>query len=68
MSPFVWMFISSYDELRRHFIDSATLSSLIQLEYSGFEGATVPICTVTLSKQHINDFIGSYKNRRCAKS
>ncbi len=43
MSPFVWMFISSYEELRQHFIDDATLSSLIQLEYSGFDGATVPI-------------------------
>jgi type II restriction/modification system DNA methylase subunit YeeA len=28
MSPFVWMFISSYQELRMHFIDNATLLSL----------------------------------------
>jgi len=60
MSPFVWMFISTYDELRRHFIENSTLSSLIQLEYSGFDGATVPICTFTLNKQHITEFIGSY--------
>ena len=60
MSPFVWMFISSYEELRHHFIDNATLTSLVQLEYSGFDGATVPICTFTLSKQHLADFFGSY--------
>lgn len=60
MSPFVWMFISSYEELRTHFIDRATLTSLIQLEYSGFDGATVPICTFTLEKQHIAQFFGSY--------
>ena len=60
MSPFVWMFISSYQELREQFIERATLTSLIQLEYSGFEGATVPICTFTLSKQHVPDFVGSY--------
>ena len=60
MSPFVWMFISSYEELRQHFIDSSTLTSLIQLEYSGFDGATVPICTFTLSKQHLSDFTASY--------
>lgn len=60
MSPFVWMFISSYENLRTHFIDNATISSLIQLEYSGFDGATVPICTFTLAKTHISDFIGSY--------
>ncbi|WP_180012153.1 BREX-1 system adenine-specific DNA-methyltransferase PglX [Acinetobacter sp. YH12235] len=60
MSPFVWMFISSYENLRTHFIDNATITTLIQLEYSGFDGATVPICTFTLAKSHIKNFIGSY--------
>ena len=60
MSPFVWMFISSYEELRTHFIDNATLTSLIQLEYSGFDGATVPICTFTLGKTHLPNYTGSY--------
>lgn len=32
----------------------------MQLEYSGFDGATVPICTFTLQKGHINHFTGSY--------
>lgn len=60
MSPFVWMFISSYEDLRSHFIEHSTLTSLIQLEYSGFDGATVPICTFTLAKQHAEGFIGSF--------
>lgn len=60
MSPFVWMFISSYENLRQHFIDKNIITSLIQLEYSGFDGATVPICTFTLAKQHISNFTGSY--------
>lgn len=60
MSPFVWMFISSYEELRQHFIEQATLTTLIQLEYSGFDGATVPICTFTLAKHHAGDFFGSF--------
>jgi hypothetical protein len=60
MSPFVWMFISSYEELRTHFIEHATLTSLVQLEYSGFDGATVPICTFTFGKQHVADFVSSY--------
>lgn len=60
MSPFVWMFISSYEKLRTHLIDCSTLKSLIQLEYSGFDGATVPICTFTLAKQHAKDYVGSY--------
>jgi len=60
MSPFVWMFISSYEELRNRLIDNATIASLIQLEYSGFDGATVPICTFTLQKTHYPGFVGSY--------
>ncbi len=60
MSPFVWMFISSYEELRNHFISQATLTTLVQLEYSGFDGATVPICTFTLAKAHLGEFLGSY--------
>lgn len=60
MSPFVWMFISSYENLRQNFIDKNIITSLIQLEYSGFDGATVPICTFTLAKHHIPNFTGSY--------
>ncbi len=65
MSPFVWMFISSYENLRAHFIDHATITSLIQLEYSGFDGATVPICTFTLAKSHVSNFMGANSNMRC---
>jgi type II restriction/modification system DNA methylase subunit YeeA len=60
MSPFVWMFISSYEELRQHFIDNATLTSLVQLEYGGFDGAVVPICTFTIAKQHAERYLGSF--------
>ncbi|MEG2610151.1 MAG: BREX-1 system adenine-specific DNA-methyltransferase PglX, partial [Bacilli bacterium] len=50
MTPYVWMFISSYENLRRYLIDNACITSLIQFEYSAFEEATVPICTFTLKK------------------
>ena len=53
MSPFVWMFISSHEHMRTRLVDEETITSLIQLEYSGFEGATVPICTFTLQKGHV---------------
>lgn len=45
MTPYVWMFISSYEELRKFAIEEVNISSLIQLEYSALEEATVPICT-----------------------
>ncbi|MBI9030471.1 BREX-1 system adenine-specific DNA-methyltransferase PglX [bacterium] len=60
MTPFVWMFISSYEKLRKTLINKTNITSLIQLEYSGFDGATVPICTFTLENSFDKHFIGSY--------
>ena len=45
MAPFVWMFIKSYEPLRHLIIYKKSLTTLIQMEYSAFEEATVPICT-----------------------
>lgn len=68
MTPYVWMFISSYVKLRQRIIQREHIGSLIQLEYSGFEGATVPICTFTLEKGYsskksafvrLSDFVGA---------
>lgn len=41
MTPFVWMFILSFKKLRTNIIDEHSINNLIQLEYSGFDGATV---------------------------
>lgn len=60
MSPFVWMFLASYEELRKLLIENNTITSLIQLEYSGFDGATVPICTFTIDNSHKPSFKGGY--------
>ncbi|MBS0355308.1 MAG: BREX-1 system adenine-specific DNA-methyltransferase PglX [Proteobacteria bacterium] len=60
MTPFVWMFISSYEKLRTFLIDQKTITSLIQLEYSGFDGATVPICTFTVENAHKPNYRGGY--------
>jgi len=60
MSPFVWMFISSYEELRNHLIEQVNITNLVQLEYSGFDGATVPICTFTLANNRIEQAKGSF--------
>ncbi|RBO94691.1 BREX-1 system adenine-specific DNA-methyltransferase PglX [Pseudochrobactrum asaccharolyticum] len=60
MTPFVWMFISSYEKLRLFLLDQKTITSLIQLEYSGFDGATVPICTFTLTNIHHPELKGGY--------
>ncbi|KXS37151.1 MAG: type I restriction-modification system methyltransferase subunit [Candidatus Frackibacter sp. T328-2] len=68
MSPFVWMFIKSYKGLRDIIISDKTITSLVQLEYSAFAEATVPICTFTMRNTHVkvsgeyiklSDFAGS---------
>ena len=50
MTPLVWMFIKSYEPLRKDIIDNVNINSLIQMEYSAFEEATVPINTFILKK------------------
>ena len=60
MTPYVWMFIGTYEKLRRFVIEQNTITSLIQLEYSGFAGATVPICTFTLQKGKVEGYKGGY--------
>lgn len=50
MTPYVWMFISSYEKLRNYIIENLNISSLIQFEYSALEEATVPICSFVLNK------------------
>lgn len=55
MTPFVWMFILTFQELREKLIENHLISTFIQLEYSGFDGATVPICCFTLSKENVKN-------------
>ena len=48
MTPFVWMFIKTYEQLREYIINGKSITSLVQMEYSAFEEATVPICSFVL--------------------
>ncbi|MBP7899250.1 MAG: BREX-1 system adenine-specific DNA-methyltransferase PglX [Candidatus Syntrophosphaera sp.] len=59
MTPFVWMFIKSYEKLRGYIIKNKSITSLIQMEYSAFEEATVPICSFVL-KNSQEDSVGLY--------
>lgn len=49
MTPFTWMFLSSFAELRDRLTNDFVLSSLIRPEYhSFFDSAFVPICAFTV--------------------
>lgn len=58
MTPLVWMFIKTYEPLRHDIISNFKIDSLIQMEYSAFEEATVPIDTFVLKNS--DDKVGTY--------
>lgn len=53
VTPYVWMFIQSYEKLRQLVYASMSITSMIQLEYNAFESACVPVATFTLCKSEI---------------
>lgn len=59
LTPYVWMFIQSYEKLRKYIYSQRSISSLIQFEYSAFEEATVPVCTFVL-KNDKSSLTGTY--------
>jgi SAM-dependent methyltransferase len=60
VTPFVWMFISTYERLRQRLVSMHSIVSLIQLEYNAFEPACVPVCTFILGKMPCPMLKGSY--------
>ncbi len=60
VTPYVWMFISSFENLRKKLLENVTINSLIQLEYNAFAPACIPVCTFTIHKQYISNFTSSY--------
>ncbi len=59
-TPYVWMFIQSYEKLRKFLYESCTIETLIQFEYSAFAEATVPVCTFVFNNSHIGEKKGCY--------
>lgn len=53
-TPYVWMFIQSYEKLRNYLCNTENIETLIQFEYSAFEEATVPVCTLTFRNGHVS--------------
>lgn len=54
MTPMVWMFIQTYEQLRLYILNYKSIKTLIQFEYSAYEEATVPICTFVLQNGRIS--------------
>lgn len=49
MTPFVWMFLNSYESIRTYLTKNSSITSLVRPEYhSFFESAFVPICSLVI--------------------
>lgn len=61
MTPFTWMFLSSYEKLRKLLLEKHTLNSLVKPSYTAFfDSAIVAICAFVVSKTHLGDWKGSF--------
>ena len=60
VTPFVWMFISSYEKLRTHLLENAAITNLAQLEYNAFAPAMIPVCVFTLENDSKIDYKGAF--------
>lgn len=62
MTPFVWMYLSSYNNLRRFLFSQHTIQSLVKPSYTSFfQSAIVPICAFTIQNSKSNlDYRGHY--------
>jgi len=60
VTPYVWMFISSYEKLRTFILEKCTITSLVQLEYNAFEPACIPVCTFCLENWYHPGYKGNF--------
>ena len=62
VTPYVWMFIISYESLRNYFYLNSPFTSLIQLEYNSFSPACIPVCCFSTQKGINEKFKGTFIN------
>ena len=58
MTPNVWMYIQSFEKLRKYIIGNLSISSFLQLRKGSYKEATVDICSFVLSKK--KDILGNF--------
>jgi type II restriction/modification system DNA methylase subunit YeeA len=61
MTPFNWMFLSSFEKLRHKILEQYTLTNLVRPEFHAFfDSAYVTICGFTLFAKKLSNFKGSF--------
>lgn len=54
MTPFVWLYLSSYTQLRNRVLNNTSVTSYIQPEETSFKDAAVSLCSFVLRKWSSN--------------
>jgi type II restriction/modification system DNA methylase subunit YeeA len=61
MTPFNWMFLSTFEKLRQTMLKECTLTNLVRPEFHAFfDSAYVSICAFTLFKRALPSFKGTF--------
>lgn len=55
-----WMFLSSFEKLRKKLIENHTLTSLVQLSVHGFKGIAAQVCAFTISEDYAPGLLGGF--------
>ena len=55
-----WMFLSSFEKLRKELIKNHTLTSLVQLSVHGFKGIAAQVCAFTISEACAPESLGGF--------
>ncbi len=60
VTPFSWMYLSSFERLREQLLAQSTIESLIELETNAFEPAMVTVCSFIVSPRSAVDYSGCF--------
>jgi hypothetical protein len=60
VTPFSWMYLTSYEDFREYLLAKASINSLVELEANAFEPAMVTVSSFVLSSRDSAGYIGSY--------
>ncbi|MFZ1398943.1 MAG: BREX-1 system adenine-specific DNA-methyltransferase PglX, partial [Candidatus Promineifilaceae bacterium] len=61
MTPFNWMFLSSYEKMRQIILDNYTLTNLVRPEFHAFfDSAFVTVCGFTLFADSLPEYKGAF--------
>ncbi|MGP9671280.1 BREX-1 system adenine-specific DNA-methyltransferase PglX [Pseudoalteromonas sp. AOP31-A2-14] len=62
VTPYVWMFLGTYEKLRKLIFQNKSITSLVQPSYTSFfDSAIVPLLGFTIVKG-VNRYLGKYTN------